>query len=542
MRRTRGRLLAFLLAIPILIVVLATLYQLGMRHLEGQERNFFSCLQWAAETVTTTGYGHDSHWTHPLMIVLVVSTQFAGVFLAVLLIPLVLVPYLEERFEGRLPSSLPRVRDAVVIYKYGPPVSQLVQALDRARVPVIILEDDLAAARRLYARGRKVVMVDLDEEDPDLRHLQVARAVVLNGEEHRNAVLALCARQQGFTGTIVALIDDPHRRNPMVMAGATAAFTPSHVLGAAVAGQASARINPRVAGAQQLGHLEIAELRVHKDSPLAGKTLAESRIRSQTGANILGLWQKGQLTATLEPSTVLPTGAIVVAAGSHDSIRRLSEMTHPLRQHGHLLVLGHGEVGHKVAELLRDVGEQVTVVDRMAGEGVDVVGDALRPEILREARIADARAVVVALGNDGATLFASTLIRDLAAHAAIIAVVKRAENVRRIHRAGADFALSVSRVAGQLLAAKILKEESVSLESALKVVKVAPGALVGKNPIAARIRESTGCSIVAVGRGDDFVVDVDESFVLEAGDAVYIAGAPDAVQDYFNVVPGARGD
>ncbi|MBS1241025.1 MAG: potassium transporter Kef, partial [Gemmatimonadetes bacterium] len=109
-------------------------------------------------------------------------------------------------------------------------------------------------------------------EDPDLSNLVGARGLVLNGNDNDNAAMTLSARYHGFTGPIVALVEDPQRRPPMQRAGANAVFTPDHVLAAALAARASARISPRVAGVQHLGqHLEVAELRLRADSPLAGK-------------------------------------------------------------------------------------------------------------------------------------------------------------------------------------------------------------------------------------------------------------------------------
>src|SRR5690348_12134515 len=98
MRRSRKRLLALVMAVPLLVVASALLYRLGMAALEERPRSFWESVEWASETLTTTGYGHDNRWQHPLMIVLVVCVQFVGVFLVYLIFPIYLIPFLEERF------------------------------------------------------------------------------------------------------------------------------------------------------------------------------------------------------------------------------------------------------------------------------------------------------------------------------------------------------------------------------------------------------------------------------------------------------------
>lgn len=531
-----------LATVPLVVVLMGVLYMLGMEHLEGRPRGFGRSVAWAAETVTTVGYGADNAWSHPVMIGFIAITQFTGVIMIFLVVPVFLLPFIEERFEGRLPKVLPKLTGHVVIYQYGPAVSTLMRELEDAKVPVVVFEEREATARRLLDRRVRVVFGSIEEDEPDLSTLKQARALVLNGEDHNNASFALAARECGFAGTIVALVENPYRRTPMMLSGATAAFTPEHVLAAAVAAKASAKINPRVAGAQQLGtHLDITELRIHRDSSLAGKTLTESKIRELTGATIVGQWVDGELDAQPDPETPLVPGTILLAAGSSDSLRRLGEITRPITRDGPLIVAGYGRVGEKVAQFLRDAGEPVCVIDSVDKPGVDVAGDAIDRRVLENAGIGEARAVILALENDSATLFAATVIRDLAPELAIIASVNRAANVGRIHRAGADFSLSVGQVAGQLLVHHVLGEHAISLQSRIKIVKVQPGELEGENPIEARVRERTDCSIIAVQRGEDVVVELDGEFTIDAADTIYVCGTSEAVSQYFAVFPGARG-
>ncbi len=443
-------------------------------------------------------------------------------------------------FEGRLPHGLPDVEDGVVIYGYGAEVESLISELETRGLPTVIIEEDEAVARRLLARGRRVVHATLAEKELDLSKLTRARALVANGEDDHDALLAVSAREQGFSGPIVALIDNPRRRGPMLLAGATAAFTPTHVLAAALAARASARIGPRVAGVRPLGRLlQVAELRVRDAGPLAGKTLAEAGIHAQTGANIIGQWLDGALVSPPAADRKLEPGTILVAAGSHRSILKLSEMARPITQAGPIVVVGFGDLGPKLAELLTDAGEELCVVAETAGPGVDVVGDVLDRSVLERASVAAARVVILALDSDSATVFAATVVRDYAPEVPVIAGVKRVENVGRVQRAGADFALSVSQVAGQILAHHVLGE-TVSLQPRIKLVKIHTGRLAGRNPLAARIRERTGCTVVAVERGEEILMDFPPSFALSADDALYICGTTNAVSRFHERFSAAR--
>src|SRR5262245_49388381 len=141
MRRSSRRLLVLLATVPALLFSFALLYKLGMEHLEGKARSFGDSVEFVSETLTTTGYGADSHWDHALMKVLVVLLQFSGYALTILVFPVFVVPYIEERFEARLPDRMPDLEGGVLIYGWGPAVEPLVERLEHLEVPVVVLEE-----------------------------------------------------------------------------------------------------------------------------------------------------------------------------------------------------------------------------------------------------------------------------------------------------------------------------------------------------------------------------------------------------------------
>lgn len=537
------RVLVMVGALPGVLVLLATIYMLGMQHLEGTPRDFATSFIWAAETLTSTGYGGESHWTHPLMIALVVTVQFLGMSLAFLVFPLFVMPYFEQRFEGRLARRAPDYEDYVLVYRWSAAVKSLLDELSRAKVKVVVFEEDEALARRLRDRGLQVVYGMIEDDDFDPKLLTRARAIIANGSDPANGTLVLVARQLGFGGELIALVDEPLHRRPMMLQGATAVYTPLHVQAAALAGLAHGRVASRLTGIQHLGgQLQIGELRVAHGSALAGETIASADIRRVTGATIIGQWRGGEFNARVPGSAVLEPGAILVAVGSEDALARLGEQAKPIFAQGPFVVAGFGEVGRKVVEFLRDAGETTVVIDRTPREGVDVVGDALDPAVLRQAGLQQAQAAILAVGDDSTNLFTTAVARDLAPELPIIARVARVDHVERFHRAGADFALSLGEVAGEILAHKLLGDEWISLEARLKLVGVAPAGLLGSKLSESSVGAKTGCSVVAVERDDEIIVDFSEDFVPQPGDRVHLCGTEEAIERYYDVFPGARDD
>jgi Trk K+ transport system NAD-binding subunit len=525
-----------LLALPLLVVAVAGLYMAGMSALEGTPRSFLRSLEWAAETLTTTGYGSDSSWSHPLMVLFVVAAQFLGALLVFIVVPIALLPFLERRFEVKLPRRVPPMSGHVVVFHYGAPVATLIDELEKADVPVLVVESRPEVARRLIEEGRRVLAARGTRDALERVHLRSARALIANGTDDQNAAIIVAARQEGFEGEVLALVEEPMHRRPMMLAGASVVFTPRHVLGAALAARASERIAPTVAGIQQLGSkLQTLEVRIQSGSRLSGRTLAEAGIGRETGATVLGQWIGGRLHAPLTGGDRLEAGGILVIAGGSDSLQRveaLCEGATTLRGTGPFIVGGYGEVGAKVVQLLRDVGEEVRVIDRIERPGVDYLGDVLDVALLERLDLPSARAVILALDADTSTLFAALIVKDLAPRVPVIARVNQAENVERIHRAGADFALSLSQVAGQILSRRLLGEEAISFDPQLKLLRSAVGPLVGRSPRDAEIRERTGCSVVAVERGEELLVELDEALRFRDGDVLYVCGSAPEIRRF----------
>ena len=129
---------------------------------------------------------------------------------------------------------------------------------ERAGLQTVVLEHDEAVARRLFDRGQRVVFGRLEDGGLAAAGLARARALIANGADDENAAVILAARQAGFGGDVLALVEEPFHRKPMMLAGATAVYTPRHILGAALAARASSPDQPAggrrpAAGAQARG-------------------------------------------------------------------------------------------------------------------------------------------------------------------------------------------------------------------------------------------------------------------------------------------------
>jgi Trk K+ transport system NAD-binding subunit len=518
MPRSSVRLLLLIAGLIGFVLLSALLYQVGMGQLEGKPRSFLQSLEWAGETLSTTGYGADARWSHPLMVIFVVAVQFVGVFLVFLIIPIYLIPFLGERFEEKVPRVAPAsLNDHVIVYGFAPTVETLLQRLEANGVQALVLETNEARARLVMERKQAVVFSRSDEDALDVCHLMRARALVANAEDQENAALILRARQMGFAGDIFAFVENPTHRKPMELAGATAVYTPRHIVAAGLAAHASDRISPRVPGLERIDGLERREVRVSSRCALAGKTLRDARLP----AAVVGIWSRSRLVTRCTPDTVLEAGAVLELVGTPEMLEAAAmRLEAPLFHHrGAFLIAGFGEVGRKVHELLTDVGEEVRVLERQPGKDVDVAGDVLDPSVLERAKIADARALILALDSDDSTLFATVIVRDLAPDVPVIARVNHERNLANIHRAGADYALSIADISGQMLTARLLGGSARAREEHRRVMSVEGSEHAGRTPYELA---ADGRTVLAVERDGVVVLRVDPEAPILHTDRVWV--------------------
>jgi voltage-gated potassium channel len=128
----------------------------------------------------------------------------------------------------------------------------------------------------------------------------------------------------------------------------------------------------------------------------------------------------------------------------------------------HTIICGYGVKGRTAARTLIDKGtrrEEIVVIEpreeartRATSDGLSAVaGSADRQEVLLEAGVRDAAALVVAPERDDTAVLITLTARELNPEATIVAAVREEENVHLLHQGGADSVITSSGAAGRLL-------------------------------------------------------------------------------------------
>lgn len=516
-------------------------YNWALRTFEGRSQPLYMSLQHVVETFTATGYGSQAPWATPEMNLFVVVMDLVGVVSVFLALPVLLFPLFEEALSTTVPTTVEDVDDHVVICTLTPRGETLVAELDSREIPYVVVEPDRETAAEAYEDGIDVINADPQSvEGLEGARVSGARAVVADASDDVNTSIVLTAKEVAEDVRVISVVNDPDRARYHELAGADDVLSPRSLLGEGLATKVTTGVSTDLGDVIEVGaDFEIAEFPIHRGSDLVGRTISESGIREETGANVIAAWFQGRFESPPSPDKPMDGGTVLLATGREDQLERLRELTLAERRvpgRGQTLVAGYGEVGKRAAEALSDAGIAHTVMDREDLPGVDAVGDATEPEDLHRAGIEEARTVLLALPEDTLTEVATLIAREANPDVEILARAEATENVGKTYRAGADYVLSLATVSGRILASTILEETVMSPDTQVEVVRTEAPGLVGSTLGEANVRARTGCTVVGIERDGVVRTDVGPDFRIQDGDELVVAGTDEGVNRFSELL------
>jgi len=219
---------------------------------------------------------------------------------------------------------------------------------------------------------------------------------------------------------------------------------------------------------------------------------------------------------------------------------------------GHTIVCGYGRMGSLIAEDLHRRGKKIVVIDRderrttAVGEvGLAyVLGDASDDDVLQEARIDRAAALVTVLHGDAENVIVSLTARGMRTEMPIIARAENVDSEPKLRRAGATKvicpqAIGAARVVNLLARPAIAHLVDITMgdqDWEIEEVLIQPDSrLVGKTLQDLHLRAEANITVVAV-RTDDGKTSISPGpdHVVRAHDVMVVigpSGAADSLAD-----------
>lgn len=532
---TLGRFVIFLVCV---VLLFSLTFQFIMWRVEDQSHSWVTAVYWTVVTMSTVGFG-DIVFVSDVGRVFTLVVLGSGIPLLLVILPAIFIrviyaPWLAKQMQRKAPDRLPApISGHVIITRYGPIASGLIDRLTLSEIPYVVVEPDEAVARRLIDDGINVVTANLDSRQTyENIFAGQARFIVANCEDTLNTNIALTVRELSKTVPIVGLVEDEDSTDILEFSGCTHVYAPFARLGEFLAARASAGFG-RADVLGSVKGLQIAEFTA-RNTLLSGQTIAETELREQTGANIVGVWQRGKF-ASAYPSTRIEDDCIVVAVGTPTQLKAIDRILPP-RQFSKdtaVLVIGAGAVGTTAIRTLKTQGLAVHVLDRDP-EACDrvrgladqvVVGDANERTILKLADLEHAPSVLLTTGNDAMNIYLAIYCRRLKPDVRIVSRITESRNLEAIHRAGADFAFSSSALGAKVIDSYVEGRDHVLLDHDVQAMSLPlPKSLENLKLSDTGITTKTGLTVVAVEQNGSVITDLVNLERLSPGSTLILLG------------------
>jgi Trk K+ transport system NAD-binding subunit len=541
----RDRLVVYYLSgLSALILFYTITYNFALAELEGVDRSFFASFEFIVQTMTTTGYGQDSDiWSHPLMFLFVAGTQISGIALGFFTLRLIIIP-LFTGAEVNLDNRLTPKSDHVIICEYRRDSAVLLDELKQLGIEYVLISSSEENAKELSDQGYSVIHGSPQDATAFERaQIESARAVITDaGDANVNTILTI--RSLDSEIDIITLTDDSDMRDILLETGADTVLSPHGVLGHRLAEKAVSSFKADLTDTIDLGgELEVTEVPIQHDNRLIGTRIRDSKIREETGANIIGAWIDGELQLPPNPDAIIRSNTVLLLTGAHDALEAFSEFTQPprtFRRHERIIVAGQGEVGQAARELVAEEGLDVVTIDIEDDDGVDVVGDAGSEGVLKRAGIESAGAIIIGLPDDSASLLTTVMARSLNPDIEILARVSDTGTTRKALSGGADYVLSVPRVSARMVARELRGGDVLAPASQIRLIRVPATPLAGSTLAESGIYEKTGCRVIAIEDDSGLTNAVDPQRRFTGDERIVLVGSDEAVQQFrkrFDVSP-----
>ncbi len=545
LQRNVGGLLRYIAFLAAVIALYSVLFHVIMLRAEGEEHSWVTGVYWTLTVMSTLGFG-DITFTSDVGRAFSVLVLVSGVLLLLIVLPFAFIryfyaPWLETRLRLRAPREVPPDVEGHVIFTAWDDVARDLGArLEDAGVAHFVVEEDPSTATTLYGDGVPAVRGDVDDV-ATYRALGVdrARMVVLNRDDLTNTNVALTVREMSSSVPVAALAEQNHSVDILELSGCDHVLPLKRRLGEQLAN----RVNAGHAQAHVIARyrdLVIAEFSAHA-TPLAGRTLGESRLREVAGVNVVGVWERGQMLPP-RPDTPLGDLSVLVVVGSSTAIELLDEFLYIYDTNTNPVVLiGGGKVGTAAARALKERSIPVHMVERDPDTARHlrdlperlVIGDAADREIMREVGIGDAPSIILTTNDDATNIYLAAYCRRLNPDARILSRITHDRNLAAIQRAGADLTLSYATLGVETLFALFHGRPPIVLGAGVAFHDLATHpSLVGQTLRESGIGGRTGLTVIAIEEGGRLVTDAGPETRLGQGSVLLALGTDEQVREF----------
>jgi len=217
----------------------------------------------------------------------------------------------------------------ILVCGYTPIGKQVVHHLLNSGASVTVVDpqvEDKSSENINFIRGDP-----LDEENLFRAGLAGAETVVVcTDKDTTNSFIVLLVRSLKHDATILATVNNVGSISKLYKAGADLVISDSIIGGRLLTKQAvSPYVGEFIDRITLSKDAEITEMKVAKQSKLAGLQIRASGLREKCGITVIGIKKGGHILLNPPSHTILEEGDVLVVLGSGDQIKAAAELVKP---------------------------------------------------------------------------------------------------------------------------------------------------------------------------------------------------------------------
>jgi voltage-gated potassium channel len=218
----------------------------------------------------------------------------------------------------------------------------------------------------------------------------------------------------------------------------------------------------------------------------------------------------------------------------------------------HVIIVGYGRNGEQAAVELAEHGVDFVIIDRRDNviariredrELLYIKGDATHEEVLEQAGIYEARALIATTPNDADNVFVVLTARSMNPGLTVISRASEMGSQMKLKRAGATNVIMPERIGGQRMAKLVHQPDVVEFLEYILLQKTQDVSLeeiscrtlaqqfVGKSIHDLKVREISGANIIGIKTGGArYIFNPDPKMIVSRNDQLFVLGSPGQIK------------
>lgn len=221
----------------------------------------------------------------------------------------------------------------------------------------------------------------------------------------------------------------------------------------------------------------------------------------------------------------------------------------------HVIICGFGRYGKEAAEHFSHQEQPVVLVDldeKAIGEGQSrnnfnyVIGDATHDEVLEQAGLERAKALIAALPEDADNLYLVLTARQINKEVKIVSRANYTKSERKMKRAGADHVIRPNQLGGFFMATLVTRPDAVEFFTTLTnkggeeyakfeevIFDHLSPEMEHRTIVDLNIRQETGANVVGLKTPDGrYVVNPSPETAIQAGMGIIVLGTSEQIHRF----------